>query len=398
MRREEGFAYQEQLGLDGFEQGFDQQQTRRKLSRRNEHLDSVNEHTHQMTPKPIFYLGANDTVIVDPGPGPYMPVWQTSPVLKRPFINQNLFHNHMFAKAARTCLETETVVIGGFDRAPAGDSSHPDSLTSFYASLLSIAAEDFVQYQGDPFSQVYLPVFSSFRTTRAPVAVMMAVLHWAAYFKNVLPPNVQGIIAVLDNSCDESFTYMINGEEVNPIGPGDQHERRFDYLQKHASFAENLNIADGTKYGLNLDQDECPITLNVYPSQTYYDQYNTNTPAIVTLSVAIVFVITVLCFLGYDRLVERRQDIVLSKATTSTAIVSSLFPSNVRDRLMQERQAANRSEGGKHGILMAPTHRLKSCLSENSNFGNNALQQPIADLFPHTTVLFADIAGTLLVG
>jgi hypothetical protein len=43
-------------------------------------------------------------------------------------------------------------------------------------------------------------------------------------------------------------------------------------------------------------------------------------------------VFTSLVFLLYDRLVERRQK-VMSTAVQSSAIVSSLFPSQVRDRL-----------------------------------------------------------------
>jgi hypothetical protein len=42
---------------------------------------------------------------------------------------------------------------------------------------------------------------------------------------------------------------------------------------------------------------------------------------------------TSLVFLLYDRLVERRQKKVMSTAVQSSAIVSSLFPSQVRDRL-----------------------------------------------------------------
>ena len=38
----------------------------------------------------------------------------------------------------------------------------------------------------------------------------------------------------------------------------------------------------------------------------------------------------------YDRIVERRQALVLKTAVKSAAIVSSLFPENVRDRLMDE--------------------------------------------------------------
>jgi hypothetical protein len=54
----------------------------------------------------------------------------------------------------------------------------------------------------------------------------------------------------------------------------------------------------------------------------------------VTLAVALVLSSTVIMFLIFNQLVERRQHIILNKATDLTAIVSSLFPKQVRDQLL----------------------------------------------------------------
>jgi class 3 adenylate cyclase len=91
-------------------------------------------------------------------------------------------------------------------------------------------------------------------------------------------------------------------------------------------------------------------------------------------------------FVAYDRLVERRQKIVLKKAKQSSAIVSSLFPKNVRDRLMKE------NEVDKKRNFLAPNHRLKNFLGGDTETQDEAAHA-IADLFPHCTVLFADIVG-----
>jgi class 3 adenylate cyclase len=92
----------------------------------------------------------------------------------------------------------------------------------------------------------------------------------------------------------------------------------------------------------------------------------------------------VLLFLLYDRLVERRQSIVLNKANHSSAIVSSLFPKSVADRLLDS------GIGGNSVTNMTAKTRLKSFLSDSQDHEG---LQPIADLFLETTVLFADIAG-----
>jgi Adenylate and Guanylate cyclase catalytic domain len=73
-------------------------------------------------------------------------------------------------------------------------------------------------------------------------------------------------------------------------------------------------------------------------------------------------------------------------AARSNAIVSSLFPTAVRDRLMQEQE---------HD---AKTRNLKGFLSDKSDYNSKSKEllfqtKPIADLFPETTVIFADIVN-----
>ena len=55
-----------------------------------------------------------------------------------------------------------------------------------------------------------------------------------------------------------------------------------------------------------------------------------------TIAVAVIFIFTACMFVFYDRLVERRQALVMHKAIQTNAIVTSLFPENVRDRLMKQ--------------------------------------------------------------
>lgn len=85
----------------------------------------------------------------------------------------------------------------------------------------------------------------------------------------------------------------------------------------------------------------------------------------------------------------------METAVHTNAIVSSLFPSNVRDRLFNTEQTS--SEQGRK--FEHNKTRLKSFLSDGRNdspFDSNETsirQSPIADLFPHCTVLFSDICG-----
>jgi hypothetical protein len=91
-----------------------------------------------------------------------------------------------------------------------------------------------------------------------------------------------------------------------------------------------------------------------------------------------------LCF-PPQSFVQRRNEKVINAAARSTAIVSSLFPSNVRDRLYKEQE-----EKEKHRHKAS---NLKSFLRDGGNSTDDAIaitqfsSKPLADLFPETTVL-----------
>ena len=63
------------------------------------------------------------------------------------------------------------------------------------------------------------------------------------------------------------------------------------------------------------------------------------------------------------------------------AVVSSLFPKNVRDRLLQVEPDGGKG-GGKSAAFssVAPTQRLKTFLGGDTDGADQAGSQPIADL------------------
>ena len=215
---------------------------------------------------------------------------------------------------------------------------------------------------------------------------MLAWIQWAHYFENILSESLRGLYLVMNDSCGGEYTYIVNGAEVVPLGKGDLHPRDYADKKKTINFSDVETIADGTEFGLPLNKKFCPISLDIYPSQAFEDSFSTNTPVVMTVAVAIVFAFTAFMFVVYDRLVERRQKIVMRKAAQTNAIVTSLFPENVRDRLM-EQAAAKMDEKN----FVSQNRRLKGYLNGGEDAGMG--DTPIADLFPHCTVMFADISG-----
>lgn len=184
-----------------------------------------------------------------------------------------------------------------------------------------------VDYLGDPMSYLFIPVFDKLSgTDREVVALLISTINWKDYMRNVLPGTVKAITVVMQNACQGNFTYELRGDDVYVVGFGDKHERAFDSFDVVGRFLTD-KIDDGTTTGIPLNQEGCPYTFHVYPTQQELDNHLTNDPLIVSLSVAAVFLFTLLMFFFYNHLVERRQRLVVAKATQSTAIVSSLFVS-----------------------------------------------------------------------
>ena len=98
--------------------------------------------------------------------------------------------------------------------------------------------------------------------------------------------------------------------------------------------------------------------------------------------VAFTFVLVAVVFLIYDLLVQHRNEKIVVTAARSNAIVSSMFPDAIRDRLLHQNDAQS-----KQG-------HLKSYLMNGEGDGTGSMSsKPLADLFLETTVLFADISG-----
>jgi hypothetical protein len=350
----------------------------------NETIYQLQEHNYIADRWPIWFHNNKGMAVPDRGDGPFLPTWQTSPILYNgQLLNENILKNPHAYLPAWESIANHSLLIEKFLSAPKGDTSSPDKDTALFSLLLSIQQGQDILYQGDPISQVFIPLFDS---NQKPAGVMVAWIQWIAYFRNVLPPDINGVVVTLNDSCGGNFTFVIDGEEVLFLGQGDHHSPAYNDMMRQATLQSIQNIQDGTQQGLPLLQDRCDISIQIYPSNSFHAIFTTSTPAFLTATVVVIFVCTALLFIAYDRLVERRQKIVFASAERSNAIVTSLFPKNVRDRLMQEaeEEAANAKNKDK---FIAPNRRLKGFLSGSED--DDIDMEPIADLFPHCTVMFA---------
>lgn len=335
---------------------------------------------------PIWHYDQEFTrKIIDPLANPFFPTWQVSPLFfGGGEVNENVARSEDNAEFMASYRDG-IITISDFFRPARGGIDSPDPRTSRLALMLSTDQQRKVSYEGDPLSKIILPIFDNFNNeSREVVAILSSWIRWEKYFEGLLARGTQGIRLVLSDSCSGRYSFEVNGPNVELLGWGSFHDRNYDSMKRSTSLAQVSRISDGTKEGIPLPQDMCPITLEIYPSALFFKEFESNTPFVVAFSVAAVFLFTVVMFLVYDCLVERRQTIVLRRAQHTSDIVTSLFPEQVADRLI-----ANKTKEGRK--RNAQTNRLKSFLSGSDP--EDDTDQPIADLFLHCTVLFSDIAG-----
>eukprot|EP00980_Cylindrotheca_fusiformis_P009545 scaffold2090_cov103-Cylindrotheca_fusiformis.AAC.11 len=153
----------------------------------------------------------------------------------------------------------------------------------------------------------------------------------------------------------------------------DAHDTQYD------DHLESRAILD-----IDLDEDHLPegfclheLTLDLYPTREFEVTFHTIKPLAYTGVVVAIFVFTSLVFLLYDFFVCKRQRKFMDRIVKQDQIVSNVFPTAIRDRLYESGQ-----KGSDQDDLLDPL---------GGGLGSGAA--PLADLFPETTILFADIAG-----
>ena len=246
-------------------------------------------------------------------------------------------------------------------------------------------------------SVVLQPIFGDFNKNVVEGFYCM-VVPWEVYFQRILPDGTHGIDVVLSDPCGKNYTYLLEGSSAWLKATSDVHETSYD------SYAHVTNISQSlAEDGRGLTNSNCSYIISIYPTKKLEDSYSSRDPIVYAVGVAMIFVFTTMVFLVYDWAVQRRQWMIIRAARKTQAIVSSLFPKNVQDRIMKDVDEEVNRDANKPLIMRG--NRTKDQL-QNFLKGKDANEEdeediaagikrskPIADLFPEATIIFADIVG-----
>jgi hypothetical protein len=269
------------------------------------------------------------------------------------------------------------------------------SVSDMYDSTGNIS---FPTWSNTPVPHTYImqPIFDTFSSDAEVVGFVMGIFPWIHLFLHLLPEGVNGLIIVVEDSCGEQITCKIEGEHATFMGYGDMHDPVFDDYRVAHSF-DNFTAVDNLKY----DNEEkiwgngsstCAYILSVYPTSQFRAKYITDTPKGFSFAVVCIIFMTAMVFVLYDVFVSRRQRAVVSAATRTQALVSSLFPTSVQDRILDDAAKSTQKDSA---FGSAYTARAKAQLRDFFQGGGDNDEQsspllksrPIADLFPVSSSL-----------
>ena len=148
------------------------------------------------------------------------------------------------------------------------------------------------------------------------VAMIFNILAWDTMLQHILPPGVDGIDVVLRNTAGQAFTYRLEGPKALYVGPGDWHDGEYDHLEQVVSFVndEDHNDNDGT-------YDKMEYWMSIYPSDDL-QQRDAVTPIVMTVGVAVIFIVMIITLMLYDINVVRTNKVILDAAANSNAILA----------------------------------------------------------------------------
>ncbi|CAJ1963522.1 unnamed protein product [Cylindrotheca closterium] len=323
-----------------------------------------------------------------------MPVWQYSPIDKgMPYVNYDQYSKDRNRDALTEVVKKEVAVLGpyfplaesfhGHDFDPVSFRFEENTWTEIWNGESTANAVDEKtnphNNMDGPAVNIWYPVFSELGSgDRTEVGILSMTARWDSFFLPHLPPNPVGLMVVMTNACSEGFTFEITGDAVTYLGTGDFHDSAFESYRRDFSLTAEASVFSD----IPLSATFCPYMAAIYPSQSTRDSYETDRPINYTIGVACVFLFTIIVFISYDHLVERRQRFLADTAEKTHVIVSAMFPKVVRDRLFDENNNKSRS-----GI-----NKFVSNQSSKSSTPARPKDTPIADLYTNTTVMFGDIS------
>jgi hypothetical protein len=343
------------------------------------------------------------------------------------FINHNFLVFPYYNRTVHSIQQLRHGLISSFmETDQEAESGTSDELKS---------VSDKVSPADNPRSAYLTPVFETSDEGSDIVAYVEGIIDWGIFFNSALLNDDEAIYCIVRNSCDQVHTWLVKASGSQYLGPvsavtsteeffvvavvhlkltydsisilyqllhcsqGKRYPRKFNSifvtsdinpydrmyvstLNASASVQDKTSLHDNTKKAV-VDASGCLYYIDIYPSEDLYESYKTSRPIVYTSVIASIFSVMIMTFVIFNWFIQQRNRKVVVTAARSHAIVSVMFPTNVRDRLY----GSNENGSGKRHL--AATTGLKDFLTggEQSDLDEDYMykSKPIADLFPEVS-------------
>jgi hypothetical protein len=285
-----------------------------------------------LLPETIWAYNDDGTLSPRKDRGIFVPSLHTSPPPMnngQVYQNVDLFSRDEFRSVTVASVKLSDSVFSRFDVAFAKESDRILGVERH--QLLHDAFHDATTSSNDmldPHSIAVQPVYlfngvEGFKNKI--VGYLVSIISWDYFLSELLPSNVAGMIAVIRNSCNQTYTYRLDGKQVSwtlsplmirssaslyqpclfvslqalLLGEGDFHDHSFTNLKRTIDFSENYLNASLT----STVDGHCEINVDVYPSTMFNALYDTNVPIIFPVIIAFLFITMATIFAFYDKYV-----------------------------------------------------------------------------------------------
>ena len=337
-----------------FEQKYKAQESKRELSAllpTDASTDSVSPHITVLDEDVGQLIQAASVSSESNNKTYYFPLWQSSPIVPE-LVNYDMGSNGDFKEGIQAMVATQQAVLGKVSDFGDKSKSHAvlEQIEQHWQHQNQGSGSFKVAYGHDPVSKLYFPVFEDLLETRDNgknlVGMITAVVFWETYMTDVLPPDTPPVTVVLHNECDAddvSYTYQIHGQDVTYMGrAGDYHDEINIQSFHSQSITSDLSLVtdrhsidnndhyDGVA---SLNHDFCPYKLKIYPTHDMANEFLTDFPFYFAAVIVGIFLFPMCMIRCYDWQVDTRQTMVMEQVAKSNALITSIFPAEVRDRL-----------------------------------------------------------------
>jgi hypothetical protein len=162
-------------------------------------------------------LDENGPRPVPPSNPPFYPIWHFSPPPFTPtVIKVNIGSRPDLVKARAAVSIAREAVFGPSKNDPNPLATFALKEEDHQAFHDQFASSDTVNAFVRPHGVFVQPLFREiYNDTSELVGYIQALILWDRYFVNLLPEGVEGIVCVLENTCGQAFTYLVDGNSVS---------------------------------------------------------------------------------------------------------------------------------------------------------------------------------------